>query len=151
MKHTIKLFIASLLFCSTFLSAQKNGHLSFSKVRALKVNFISTELDLTPEEAEKFWVLYNEYEKQNKLLKSVELTSIKQEVDSAGDVANLSDEKAKQLANKFIGIDSKRVRNKKAFFKKLESFLPPKKILKLHLAEINFNQSLLKRLRKKKS
>ena len=33
-------------------------------IEALKVAFISRELELTPEEAQKFWPIYNEYSKE---------------------------------------------------------------------------------------
>jgi hypothetical protein len=33
-------------------------------IEALKVAFISKELDLTPEEAQKFWPVYNQYSKE---------------------------------------------------------------------------------------
>jgi hypothetical protein len=35
-------------------------------IEALKVAFISRELELTPDEAQKFWPLYNEYTKELK-------------------------------------------------------------------------------------
>jgi hypothetical protein len=33
-------------------------------IQALKVAFISKELDLTPDEAQKFWPVYNQYERE---------------------------------------------------------------------------------------
>ena len=33
-------------------------------IEALKVAFISKELDLTPDEAQKFWPVYNQYDKE---------------------------------------------------------------------------------------
>ena len=33
-------------------------------IQALKAAFISKELDLTPDEAQKFWPVYNQYEKE---------------------------------------------------------------------------------------
>lgn len=35
-------------------------------IEALKAAFISKELDLTPDEAQKFWPVYNQYEKELK-------------------------------------------------------------------------------------
>jgi hypothetical protein len=43
-------------------------------IEALKVAFISKELDLTPGEAQKFWPVYNQYSKELK-------TTIKDEAD----------------------------------------------------------------------
>ena len=38
-------------------------------IEALKVAFISKELDLTPDEAQKFWPQYNQYSKELKAIK----------------------------------------------------------------------------------
>ncbi|MEP7143950.1 MAG: hypothetical protein ABI707_13805 [Ferruginibacter sp.] len=43
-------------------------------IEALKVAFISKELELTPDEAQKFWPVYNQYSKELK-------TTIKDDVD----------------------------------------------------------------------
>ncbi len=43
-------------------------------IEALKIAFISKELDLTPDEAQKFWPVYNQYSKELK-------TTIKGETD----------------------------------------------------------------------
>lgn len=52
----------------TFAFAQENPSESTEKkqqnIEALKVAFISKELDLTPEEAQKFWPVYNQYSKE---------------------------------------------------------------------------------------
>ena len=37
-------------------------------IEALKVAFISKELELTPDEAQKFWPVYNQYSKELKLI-----------------------------------------------------------------------------------
>ncbi|MBI3883020.1 MAG: hypothetical protein HY305_02065 [Sphingobacteriales bacterium] len=40
------------------------GNTREQKIEALKVAFISRELDLTPDEAQKFWPVYNQYAKE---------------------------------------------------------------------------------------
>jgi hypothetical protein len=59
------LLILSAVFLSSLAHAQEPGpDLSDKKqqdIEALKVAFISRELDLTPEEAQKFWPVYNQY------------------------------------------------------------------------------------------
>lgn len=50
----------------TELSLQKKQE----KIEALKVAFLSKELVLTPDEAQKFWPLYDQYSKELKSLKT---------------------------------------------------------------------------------
>lgn len=62
-----KLYIL-LVFVSIagFASAQEelSSENKQQNIEALKVAFISKELDLTPEEAQKFWPVYNQYSKE---------------------------------------------------------------------------------------
>lgn len=54
------LFILLLTGSTSF--AQQPGEGNREKIQALKIAFISQKLDLTVEEAQKFWPVYNTYE-----------------------------------------------------------------------------------------
>ena len=62
------LLILSGFFCLQTVIAQEDVNQSPEKkqqnIEALKVAFISKELELTPEEAQKFWPVYNQYSKE---------------------------------------------------------------------------------------
>ncbi|MEO6723251.1 MAG: hypothetical protein ABIN67_22990 [Ferruginibacter sp.] len=61
-----KLYLILILIgASFFASAQEDVPAGKKQqdIEALKVAFISRELELTPEEAQKFWPLYNQYAK----------------------------------------------------------------------------------------
>jgi len=58
-----------LVSITTFVKAQDEAVNTEKKqqgIEALKVAFISRELDLTPDEAQKFWPVYNQYAKDLK-------------------------------------------------------------------------------------
>ena len=62
-------FILSFLSIGFFAKAQQEEQLPEKKkqdIEALKVAFISKELELTPDEAQKFWPVYNQYSKEIK-------------------------------------------------------------------------------------
>lgn len=65
-----KLFLSlSLIICSQLtLVAQDTlpepNPKAEEKIKSLEVAFISRKLDLTPEEAQKFWPVFNEYKKE---------------------------------------------------------------------------------------
>ncbi|SFD24862.1 hypothetical protein SAMN05518672_1011257 [Chitinophaga sp. CF118] len=73
MKH---FYTFRLLFLVTLLGigspsghAQQGGDADvIDKIRALQVAYLSQKLDLTPDEAQKFWPLYNQYTKEVELL-----------------------------------------------------------------------------------
>ena len=57
------LLILLLGFTSFFVKAQDdNPGQRAEKIQALKIAFITQKLDLTPDEAQKFWPVYNRYE-----------------------------------------------------------------------------------------
>lgn len=62
------LLIFSVFFCLHTAIAQEDANQLPEKkqqnIEALKVAFISKELELTPEEAQKFWPVYNQYSKE---------------------------------------------------------------------------------------
>lgn len=67
MKRVLLLFtFAAFVFAQKTASAQeKNNHKDrWEKYKSEKVAFITTKLDLTPQEAEKFWPVYNALEKE---------------------------------------------------------------------------------------
>ena len=62
------IFISFITFFSfVVLSAQEKhgpGPEIFEKIKAEKISFFTSKLDLTPAEAQAFWPVYNEYEKK---------------------------------------------------------------------------------------
>ena len=69
-----KLYILLVLFSlSGIAKAQDNqpviGERKAEDIEALKVAYISKELELTPDEAQKFWPVYNQYSREMKELR----------------------------------------------------------------------------------
>ncbi len=150
MKKKLLIYI-TILFIGTFLStAQKKGGNNYEKIKTLKVNFISSELNLSPEVAEKFWPIYNQYEEVNRQLRTSKIRKIKEDVKKNGAIGDLSDEKAKELSKKFIKLSDRYASNKRKCFEQLEPVLSPQQLLQLHFAEIEFNFKVLRKLHKEK-
>ena len=66
-------FLLAFIAFTVFAKAQETQNGSQKKqenIEALKVAFLSKELVLTPDEAQKFWPLYDQYSKELKLLKN---------------------------------------------------------------------------------
>ncbi len=146
MKNNLLIFSALLLFNFSPANSQKKSSKNFQKIKTLKVNFISSELNLTPEVAEKFWPIYNAYETENRILRTNKVRNIRIKVEQYGEIDSLSDEMAMELSYRFVQILNDFAENKKNTFKKLEAILTPKQLLKLNFAEIEFNKRVYKRL-----
>jgi hypothetical protein len=132
------------------LSAQPRDQMDgdrWERFRSEKVAFLSTNLDLTPAEAQKFWPVYNQLEKErweiHKLRRQVEANV--QEAEE-----NMSDQKIKQLTREFAGTMKKEADMVSSYNEKLLEILPPKKVLKLYKAENEFRMYMIKKFRDKK-
>ena len=144
MKKIIVIIV--FLFTTISLVAQANRE----RIKALKRAHITSTLNLTSSEAEKFWPIYNTYEEKTYQLKVVKTRQMIRKLRLSGGLKNLSEKDADALLNEFLAIDSKVVNEKKKLYKNLTGIISQKKMIKLLRTERNFNKELLKRLREKK-
>ncbi len=119
------------------------------QIKALKVAFITTELNLTPEEAAKFWPIFNAFEDKQKEIKKQKLRAYLDQSD-ANSFDKLSEKDAATLLTQMESAEDDLFQSKKKFISNLKGILPSVKILKLKKAEEQFNKKLLQQYRDKK-
>lgn len=121
--------ILAIVFTSLAAAAQQpEPQLEGKKqqdIEALKVAFISKELELTPDEAQKFWPVYNEYSKE---LKNAVTDDEQDIIDRDEKVLNLR----KRYRERFIKI------------------LGQQRMNRMFGAEANFRKLLIKAIRKQR-
>ena len=101
---------------------------------AKRVAFLTEKLDLTPEEAEKFWPVYREYKKAH-----VELRKTgKPKRD--GKVSEMTDEELEKLLDSMIEFKQKELDLKKKYHDKFKEVLPIRKVAKLYHAEEQYKK-----------
>lgn len=141
MKYIICVFLLSL-FTGVSLQAQdKDGHRE--KIKALKVAYITQELNMSPDVAQKFWPVYNSYECQRRDLHRREHIDL----DS---FVNISETKAEEMLKEYLTVEKEEYLIKKQLFADLKKFLTAQDIIKLHKLETDFNKKLLKEYRSRK-
>jgi Spy/CpxP family protein refolding chaperone len=118
-----------------------------ARIDAQKVAFITDQLQLTPDEAQKFWPVYNQLNSQKEELNR-DFMEANQKVRK--NVDTMSDKDASDLADSYIKHAQKVVDLQKEFHSKLKDVLPPKKLLKLYNVERDFQRLLLQRLGERK-
>ena len=135
-----KHFIVGLLIILPFwMTAQRPGTLrqeSRERIEAQRIAFITQKLRLTPDEAEKFWPIYNEHKDA--------LKEMRDDIERP-DLMNVTDDEATGIIERHLQLEQKRLDMKKTLFIRLRNVIGPKKILMLHAAEREFNRELLKR------
>lgn len=114
-------------------------------LKAQKVAFITAKLDLTPEEAQHFWPVYNEYNlKKEEILKG---KIGKKNKPRPEEVENMSDEEASRLLDQIVADQERMAAIEKEYSARFRKLLPVKKVLKLFDAEMEFRKVLLDRIR----
>ena len=138
-----------LLFIFATASAQ-NGKFreKIEQVKSLKVAFITNELELTSDEAAKFWPIYNAFDEKQKKLRKQKIGTF---LDKDGlSLDKMSDKEASALLAQMENNEEESHQLRKKFMQNLKTILPPIKIIKLKKAEEDFNRKLLKQYRDKK-
>lgn len=137
------------LFLSTLMFSQKNNKESWKKIKALKVAYLTEQLNLMSDEAEKFWPLYNEFDKKQGKLRNSSRMKLRKMIREKGDIEAITDEEAKGLITFKLSNDKALYELQSEFVKKVGKIISHQKILKLQLAEMEFARKLMKKYRKK--
>jgi hypothetical protein len=138
-----------ILFLVSFISFSQDFKEKREKIKALKVAYITDELSLTTDEAQKFWPIYNTYDDKQFSLRHQKMRSIVNKFEDGG-LDKLTDKEATALVNQMEAIDEELYLIKKKFVNDLQTVISAKKIIKLKRAEDNFNRKLLKQFRGKR-
>ena len=130
--------IILFLNMSTELIAQERRE-HYQRIEAIKVAFITKKLDLTTEEAQKFWPVYNNYQKELMVLMRKRRED-RQKTDIApGDKINAD-----------LAYESRMLDLKKKYKKLYLKVIPAEKVLLLYQAEREFREHLIKQLKHRK-
>ncbi len=139
--------ISVVFFISCFmlsLNAQdkpegKNRNKMKARMEAQKIAFFTQELDLSSEEAQNFWPVYNQYYK--------EMETLKKDRRKDRDVV-LSDAEASAELENMIKIERQHIDIKEKYISKLKNVLPVQKVAKLYRLEHRFKREMLNKLGK---
>lgn len=118
------------------------GGTKMEKIKALKVEYISSKLNLTPSEAEKFWPVYNQFNDQIMNLEKSRHQKIRRSRD-----LELSDAEVNALIQMNFTTDQKILDLRKNYDVEFKKILSIQKVGKLYMAEEEFKRDLLRQLR----
>lgn len=130
-----------LFFLSLNILAQQNRE----KIKALKISFITEKLDLTEQEAQKFWPVYNNYDKVTSKIRHDDIRNIRREIRR--NMSTLTDKRARDLITILNEAESALHKQRMELSTKLLKIIPPKKIILLKIAEEDFKRKMLERFK----
>ncbi|CAA9202267.1 sensor of ECF-type sigma factor [Flavobacterium collinsii] len=118
------------------------------KIKAYKVSFLTTELELTSTEAEKFWPIYNTYDDKQYELRHEKMKMYLRKLDD-DNISSMSEKEAASLLSQIESADKELYILRDKYNSNLKKILSARKILKLKKSEDDFNRKLLKQYRDK--
>jgi len=140
MKKALIFLLLILTLPNMRLTAQNTN---LEKLNAYKVGFFTKKLNLTSDEAEKFWPVYNEYQAQKNLIQLEKIKLIRTFNQSE---STLSDNQVAEIGDKLIACITQESALAVSLHKKLKEVLPPGKVIRFYQAENQYKVQLLNEL-----
>ena len=116
-------------------------------IQAQKAAFITQKLALTPEEAQKFWPIYNQCQKDLAETRKRGDRQSKGEKPPKPNIDEMSDKEVEDMMNNDLITKRKAIDIHELCINKYKEVLPIKKVAKLHDAEKQFRKELLNKMR----
>jgi hypothetical protein len=88
---------------------------------------VAANMPFTPEEAEKFWPVYNEYRDEARKIGDVRVKVIR---ELANEFETLDDERAEEMLREVLDFQAERIMLRKSYVKKFNKVIPPKKTVR---------------------
>jgi len=113
------------------------------KIESKKIAFITESLDLSPEEAQRFWPVYNEYKGKMKEVRGDRSDRPKNNFDE------MTDAEAEVAINENFDRQQRELDLKRVYYKKMADALSSKKVAKLIMVEKRFKNEVLSKVKRR--
>lgn len=133
--HIIIIVLAVLLPCVS--------HAQGDRVEQLRVSFIAKRLELTVDEAEKFWPVYNEYNDKIKAIRKNLRQSYRRKVEP------LSEQDAEELFQLDLRSKQAEVDVHKVYSERIKSIIGVRRTIRLRVAEEEFKREMINTIKDK--
>jgi hypothetical protein len=140
MKRGTIFFMVMVIFPLLPVTAQNPN---FEKLNAYKIAFFTRKLNLTSQEAEKFWPVYNDFQNKRNSIQ-LERQSLNRYINQ--NELNMPEKEMIEAGDKYISLQVQEVALAQEFHNKFKEILSPVKIIRLYQAENQYKVQLLKEL-----
>jgi hypothetical protein len=114
------------------------------KMDALRVGFLTQELQLSTAEAEKFWPVFNQFQNEMRATRLENMPKGKRN-------ENVTPEQSAAMADKILINKQKILDIEKKYHSQFKEILGPEKLAKLYLAERKFKEKVMQNLRERRN
>lgn len=147
MSFTRTLVLATALLGVTTLVAQPDmpppTPERLREIKAQKSAFITARLELTPEEAQQFWPIYNEFDDKQDVIRKEMRELFRGPVEDA----ELNETEAAQVLDKGLQLRQREIDLERGYLEKFKKAIGARKTMLLRKAEHDFNREVLRKFR----
>lgn len=136
MKHILIIIFAFII--TVPLMGQETRH---EKMQSLKIAFLTKQLELTPTESERFWPIYNMYDKQ--------LHELRQKMKPSKKPSEFTDQEAEDFISLRIDMEQEKVDIQKRMILEIKEVVGAKRAIKMRQVEDRFKRRVLEKMGKK--
>lgn len=134
-----------LIVKTAWAQPEEMGMPDNDKIRALRVAFITERLDLSSQEAERFWPVHNEFHKQMR-----ELQDERRKLMMETKEEDLTEAQLEANVQKSFDLEEKSIALKRKYHEEFKKVLPLQKVAALYGTEMEFQRRVLEELHKRK-
>lgn len=141
-KYIILIFISFTITFSSLAQVSKSD--KEQEIKSQKIAFFTDKIGLTPEEAQIFWPIYNDYwAKKNSIIanRKNKMTYF------ANHSEEMNNDEMVKYADQYIHFEMELAELLDEFHVKFKEILPIEKVMKIYLADYEFKTYLLKKIR----
>jgi hypothetical protein len=141
---SFKTFFIVMLLVPSFCMFGQNGEFKEKlkdKFKAQKVAYITSELELSETESQKFWPIYNSYQ--------AEIEQLKADIDIKPS-RDMSDKEAEDMMYALLENRSKEIDVQKKYIQKMKTAISARKIAMLFKAERQFKEKVVSNMKERR-
>ena len=130
------------IFSGSLLTGQPGNYLE--KIESLRITFFTERLDLTSDEASRFWPVYKDFNNRREKInedRRILFRYVMKNTDF------LTDKEINESLEKYITLQKEEAELTEVFNRKFLEILPAKKVLAVYIAENQFKAYILNQLR----
>jgi len=113
------------------------------RVEAERVAFITKRMQLTPKQAQGFWPIHTQYEKEERLIRQKYRTQVP--------IASMTEVDAEEVIEKRLRMEEELLALKKNFYSRFKTVVSARQVLLFQKSNAEFKQYLLEEIRRRRS
>lgn len=142
---TISQTVCLLIMCAGLLNAQEPSKEEMEKIQSLRIAFLSQQMELSPEQAQLFWPIFNEYDDEIR-----KIGRSHRGIMRALEDEELNEKETTEQIIKSFELEEAELKIKRSYFERFNEVLPAQQLAKLFASEQAFRRKMLKELHTRK-